>query len=81
MKIVYSSMGESTHMTNDRLTFGGVLGSIVLFILISVLYSVFLEDWLDDYLSDEFSPLAVVIFVVLLGGVLYVEYQKGQNKE
>ena len=74
-------MGESTHMTNDRLTFGGVLSGIVLFILISVLYAVFLEDGLDDYLSDEFSPLAVVIFVVFWGGVLYVEYQKGQNRE
>lgn len=71
-------MGESSGMGDDRLSLGGVMGSIVLFILISIAWAAM---GLDDYLSDEFSPLAVVLFVVFLGGALYFEYQKEQGRE
>ena len=68
-------------MSDDHLTLRGVLVSIGLSILVFFVFSGSLGDWLDDYLSDEFSPLAVVLFVVFLGGALYVEYQKEQARE
>ena len=80
-KTVYSSTGNGSDMSDDHLTFKGVLGSIGLLILVSLVYDVFLDDWLDDYLSDESSPLGVAFGLVFLGVILYLEYQKKQTAE
>lgn len=80
-KRVYSSTGNGSDMPDDHLTFKGVLGSIGFLILVSLVYAVFLDDWLDDYLSDESSPLGVALGLVILGVILYLEYQKKQTAE
>jgi hypothetical protein len=80
-RIVYSVIGKSLDMSDDHLTLRGVLVSIGLSILVFFVFAGSFGDWLDDYVSDEFSPLAVVLFVVFLGGVLYVEYQREQTRE
>jgi putative Ca2+/H+ antiporter (TMEM165/GDT1 family) len=80
-KTVYSSTGNGSDMSDDHLTLREVLVSIGLSILLFFVFSGSFGDWLDDYLSDEFSPLAVVLFVVFLGVILYLEYQKKQTAE